>query len=625
VVVAWQDNREQPNSPEASDIWFQQFRYSGAILVRVGVNQKLQPPPGCEGTSLSKPKISSANDMFFTAWEGKCPLSHSNIWLARSAPVGVSAVTWDLWRKVNNADSASATNPDLSVYLAWQVSAVGVPFWNPLTMRWEANYTVTREPWVAVAWEEDKGAGTGQDVYATLSVDQGESFEGDQKINDDGMTSPFKRIQDQPVLAFAQEKRDVILVAGGVQVTLVGAPVPALHFAWQDYRNSTGCESAEQGDTCVGNDPDIYYRFCPFASEDNPNHPIGLYSDVCQPSKKLNTNDVFPWQKSAPKQKNPAIAAYNYPTTEDRFFYSDAYVAWADNRNYYDNQDDANYDIFMAIPYADAAPPYLANHNVILNDEAKIHLFDGSVITDRTPDRPPSAWQDMPSIVVNAYHSAKNDDWGTPAVYPNGEETGWLYVAWQDNRDIRSKFYPNQWDVYFTRSNLTYYQNNDTHAFGTSCPETFPCDRYGSGSFISKAFNGGDSAARWYNIWYQSNKDPYAPPPVFQTRVANTITDLLQAPWWPQTSAITKGCEIPLWGYIDSGADIVSGTQRYPQGQYMQYRVNMWTRDPGSGKTPELYWVRAYYDFLGLAGPTPTPGTRVPTAYLPIILRNQSQ
>jgi hypothetical protein len=57
----------------------------------------------------------------------------------------------------------------------------------------------------------------------------------------------------------------------------------------------------------------------------------------------------------------------------------------------------------------------------------------------------------------------------------------------------------------------------------------------------------------------------------------------------------------------------------------MQYRVNMWTRDPGSGKTPELYWVRAYYDFLGLAGPTPTPGTRVPTAYLPIILRNQTQ
>jgi hypothetical protein len=375
----------------------------------------------------------------------------------------------------------------------------------------------------------------------------------------------------------------------------------------------------------MGNNPDIYYTACPLVPEDNSPHPDELNTFACATSTKLNTCDSFSYQKAPTKQTNPAIAIWNYDTKEDRFKYSDVYVAWSDNRNYYDKDDAANYDIYMAIPYADAPPAYLTDHNIDLNDEAKIHLFDTAVITDRTRDHPPAVWQDMPSIAVNAYHEPKNDDWGKPEQFPGGLGTGWLYLAWEDNRDIRTADYPNSWDVYFARSNLTYYTNNDTHTFGLSCPDTFPCDRYGAGSYLSKAFDAGSPDARWYILWYQGSKDPYAPPPVLQTRIANSITDLLKAPWWPQTSAITKGCEIPLWGYIDSGADIISGTQKWPQGRYMQYRANMWTRAPGSGKTPELYWVRAYYDFpstaSGFETPTPPPGAISPQAYLPLILR----
>jgi hypothetical protein len=647
VVVAWQDNRLQAGNVDYSDVYFQQFRFNDGThqLERVGNNRRLQPPPQCEGTTLRKPKIAqiitdttTMASTFFLAWEGKCPESHSNIWLARSTNVTPGeAIDWKLWRIVNSPGPQSATSPDLAVALVQTAIPVGEPFFNPVTNRWEINFVITDAPLVAVAWEEDKGTGTGKDIYASLSVDQGETFQGtpkdpeqeprvgDQQISDDSSTAFFSNTQDQPVLGLGQERRDLVQNIGGIDVTLPSAPYPALHFVWRDFRNSTGTEPGWP----LGNNPDVYYRRCPLATEDNPPHPPEINAGACASSVKMNLDDVFSYQKKPPKQTNPAIAVWNYDVTAaERFTYSDVYVAWSDNRNYYDEQDAANYDVYVRVADADKMPPYIMNHNasrnINLNDEAKIHLFDTTVITDRTRDRPPAAWQEMPSIAVNAYHVPNPVDWSLG--------TGWLFAAWVDNRDVHDRDVNNPndannfRDVYVARSNLTYYQNNDLHPFGTSCPDTGLNDRYGAGSYISKAFDAGSSAARWYILWYQGNKDPDAPPPYLQTRVADTITDLLAAPWWPQTSAITRGCEIPIWGYIDSGADIISGTEQYPQGQYMQYRANFWTRAPGSGKTPELYWVRAYYDLPGKnGGPIVPPGTLLPQAYLPVIMKGMGQ
>ena len=118
-----------------------------------------------------------------------------------------------------------------------------------------------------------------------------------------------------------------------------------------------------------------------------------------------------------------------------------------------------------------------------------------------------------------------------------------------------------------------------------------------------------------------------------QTRVANSLSDLLGAQWWPQNLLWDPngGYWVPLRGYLGPGSYIEQNGTPWPTGRYAQYRVNFWTMTSGPAvfsrplsypppdgfkSTPALYYATLFY---GNPGQAPGEYGKV---YLPIVVKN---
>ena len=453
---------------------------------------------------------------------------------------------------------------------------------------------------VVVAWTDSRGyeeggcSGTGDDIWLTYSEDDMASFAHDRRVNDDCQTDASRWVQDQPVATVTQDKKDVTIQASGVSIEVEDVPIPALHVAWRDFRNSTDIDPENDS---LGNDPDIYYAYCPIEPNFNPPYDIQL---TIGENQMLNSDKdhTFAWQTEPAKQFDPAIAGKSYDDIANsaREIPYDVYVVWADGRNY----DNRNYDIYMWL-YGDNFPEGLTSQNVCLNDDVKIHDFNaGPAFVDYSEDRPPPASQMQPSVAAVLIH----DD----AIIKGG----YVYLVWADDRNSLNNEGAN--DVFFSRSNLTYFANYDLYAYGAACGGP---DGYGAGSFVSGALDSVYTDTIWYVIDYDGETDSGTWMGL-QTRVSDTITNLLQSDWYPTDELVQSGsCQIPMRGYVGRGSNIVGPAGKWPEGRYAQYRVNFWTRD--SRYSPEVYFVSLFH---GRASGQGSYGSDY--VYLPIILKDSS-
>ncbi len=298
--------------------------------------------------------------------------------------------------------------------------------------------------------------------------------------------------------------------------------------------------------------------------------------------KKANLHDTV-WQNQ-PKQFDPSITVWTYPDfmNDEREIPYEVYVAWADGRNF----DDLNYDIYQW-RYGDAAD---GTRNFQLNDDAKIRNFDPVYLSDYTADRPPPARQVHPAIASNI--------------------GGDLRMAWQDNR--YSVYAVDLNDVFFARTPFEFQDYGPIGGVGVRRV----------GAFVSKAFDScpgmvegsPDCDTKWFKIDY-GGVTPLGTWIALQTRVGNTINDLLNAEWYPQNLVWEPqgAYHIPVRGYLGPGAYIVDGGGEWPQARYAQYRVNFWSL----GATPYLYYVTLFH---GRASQQGTYGN----VYLPILFKTRS-
>ena len=183
---------------------------------------------------------------------------------------------------------------------------------------------------------------------------------------------------------------------------------------------------------------------------------------------------------------------------------------------------------------------------------------------------------------------------------------GYLYLVWVDNR---AGDHPNaEQDIYFARSNLTFFNQG---VFG-----------YGAGSYISDILDSEDDDTTWYTIdWTAAT--PSSTYVTVQTRLGDTITDVLASEWYPQRfpyqpqppecDATRTGA--PIAGYRAGGHIEDASGAFWPEGRYIQYRVNFFTRD--SIYTPELDDLTIFYDRQG-----PSNGNEKDNfTYLPLIMK----
>ena len=570
VVISWQDNRNDPD-PSTSDMWdiyVQQYYLDGGGLTPVGVNQRVQTVI-CPDAVETKPDIAvDKTGTFYVVCQSMCT-NQSAIWASKGRPPSPGApISWDPWRYVADPNGHEKLDPKVDVSYTTVISDLiiiiigeGPP---PL---YEYYYTTKELPVLSVVWHENRGLGTGDDIYVTYNLDQMASgFAVDARVNQDSETLWYSRVQDQPVIAVSQTKADMTVKARTnsgqlIEVNLENIPVPALQLAWRDYRNSVG---GDPDPRFIGNDPDIYYAYAPFKL-DETTYRLFLPTDgtgkvQVEKETKVNLHDTV-WEQR-PKQFDPCITVWTYPDflSEDREIPYEVYVAWADTRNY----DEGNCDIYHW-HYGDAAD---GTRNFQLNDEAKIRNFDQSYLTDYTPDRPPPAWQQHPSIASNV--------------------GGDLRMVWEDNR--YSVYAVDLNDIFFTRTPFELQDYGPIGGIGTRRV----------GAFVSKAFDScpglpegsPDCSTNWFKIDY-GGVTPEGTWIALQTRIGDTVAELLNAEWYPQDLAWDpdNAYWIPIRGYLGPGAYIVGPGGQWPEARYAQYRVNFWS----FGSTPLLYYVTLFY------------------------------
>ena len=212
-------------------------------------------------------------------------------------------------------------------------------------------------------------------------------------------------------------------------------------------------------------------------------------------------------------------------------------------------------------------------------------------------------------------------------------------------------------DIFFARSNLSYFANYDRYNMGPAClrvaPGSFDIPSGGlakakRGTDVSKAFDscpnlpeGSPCDTRWIKLDIPGSRQRVRGSPC-RREWLDMLQDLLQAQWWPQIphwepavidppclgAATGRPCGVTwdLGSYIEQGAP---ATAAWPTGRYAQYRVNMWSMKtmlndpcpvlvPPAGYppdvlrgTPILYYVTLFYE-----------GVQGSSVYLPILLKD---
>ncbi len=351
VVVAWQDNRYRADKQPGDewDVYLQQYRFSGGVLSPIGGNVRVQTGV-CPAASETRPDIAvdKVDNSFYVVWQSMCT-QQSALWATKGKSPGASeSIVWQPGRYVVDPSSKERRDPRIDAALAPVISVTSVEFppnypIDPAIV----NYTLGYTTYVAVTWHEDRGLPTGDDVYATYNDDQLRGpFGVDLRVNQDASTLSYNRIQDQPAVAVTQSREDLTIYAQYENqcesVEIKGAPVPALHIVWRDFRNSTGSSSDPN---FPGNKPDIYYAYAPIKLSSNEDQ-CGFYFHklVIEDNRQVNNHDTGAWQTVPPKHLNPDIVGWSCSdATLDRPYHLG--IVWADSRNY----NDRNYDTYLAL------------------------------------------------------------------------------------------------------------------------------------------------------------------------------------------------------------------------------------------------------------------------------------
>ena len=189
---------------------------------------------------------------------------------------------------------------------------------------------------------------------------------------------------------------------------------------------------------------------------------------------------------------------------------------------------------------------------------------------------------------------------------------GYLYLVWEDDRIGDSR---QDKDIFFARSNLTYANQPPYNGFND-----------GAGSQISNILDSEDENTVWYTLdWTVTT--PESTYMTVQTRLGNTITDVLNSEWYPKRfpfqpqkfdcDALVSGA--PIAGYDSPGQYIEDAFGEIkPQAQYIQYRINFYSRDETN--SPELDNITLFYQppetLNGSNG-----GSHTGSVFLPVILK----
>jgi hypothetical protein len=587
LLVAWQDNRNGDY-----DIYTQRFTLSGVTLVRVGSNMLVGGAGGHVAGDQINPDIAVDEDGgFHVVWQDGRNGNY-DIFTTSYVSFGGGYMWTNVTRVNDDPNLTQQSNPAINVIDWFRVTHVDYTIGPGPDYEVTVTDVVTEPVTVlAVIWE-DYRQGNG-DIAIALSVDGGETFSFDRFLNDDAHPddppNPLGPDQLDPDVTLTKNKTiatiSVPLPNGSATSVEVEALVTSIYTVWQDFRNGAL-------------DPDIYYSVSQFGvkqagNDFNPELTLGG-------NEKINSEDFRSWQTAPVWQQDPALVAVRCGGTAEETEWN-VFITWADGRNY----DSANYDIYFTTKSTCPGMPDGLGANRMLNDGIRLYNYDAAnpSYDDYSAGAPPPGRQVNPTIAA---------DIQTSWPYVLG---GYVYLAWEDDRAGNPQIHK---DISFARSNLTYFNHSSNGIY------------YGAGSQISNILDSGSGDTTWYTVdWSAATAvGTYL---TVQTRLGDTITDVLASDWYPprfphelqpgDCSATYSGAPLP--GYDAPGQHIEDSSGSFwPQARYIQYRVNFYTRI--SQNTPVLDNLTIYFEPDADAPdptPTPTPQSGPGAVYLPIIVK----
>jgi hypothetical protein len=586
LLVAWQDRRNGTDY----DIYVQPYTLTTTIEPgeepRVNLNHEGWtnmlaggPGPHTMGDQINPDIAVDEEGGFHVAWQHNWN-NNDDIFATSYIPYG-GGYAWTLVRRVNDDNSQPQQNPSIQV-IDW-LKPIGVT----LDIAPEPPYTVTvtgviSEPVqiLAVTWEDYRYDNDDHaDIAMAASIDRGETYSFDAFITHSATDGD----QQNPDVIVTQDTAEVdlaVTLPDESQTTVqVEVPVGEIHTVWQGYN------------TPAELDRDVFYNLSKIEPEQQGNSLSFRYKLNVGSSQKINQDDTMSWQTAPVDQLDPALTAAPCMVDGEEAG-NNVFMAWADGRNY----DNRNYDIYYTVKSNCPGMPEGLAQNLMLNDGVRLHNFDASSPSYEEYDAgsPPPAKQLNPTLAADIY-----SEW--PFV------SGHLYAAWQDDRAGNPQA---ESDVYFARSNLTYF--NQDFAFG-------------AGGYISDILDSASEETAWYTIDWTGYTDDstYI---TLQTRLGDTITDVLASEWYPQRfpfqpqpwdcAANESGAPLPGYGAPGQHIEDAAGL-RWPQARYIQYRVNFFTRE--SDKTPLVDDVTIYFDNGIPEEQDNQPKTQ--RLYLPLIIR----
>ena len=547
--------------------------------------------------------VDAQTGVFYIVWQDR-RYGNDDIFAVRSyGPADGCA--WDIcWgddtRISDDPQTSKQASPSVDVVEGIKITEFDWDVVNPgpppeVVVTWDSEPAT----YVVVAWEDEREGDP--DIYLTYSDDGGETFVQDRRLNDDkapGTTNGI--VQRAPATAIAGPwLKDVDLVFPtpyGDVTESVEVPVTTIHIAWQDFRHSTNLSKNDV--------PDVYYGAVSIQPDSEPPWLAVMTWEVEQ--QQANVDDARAWQTGPVWQGEPDVDATLTGETLAETKGYNAFVVWPDGRNY--GGDFENLDIYFRL-YGNVGAPsaHIIDHNVMVNDGARLHDFDTSSADYAfyRRDMPPHAHQRNPSIA-----STLTTDWTSNA-------RGYVYVVWDDDR-IEDPFMDR--NVYFTRSSILFGGHRRKYS-SPDGSDNVPGQnvRYGSGAFVSQIFDSGSPDT----VWYIADWDAVTEGGTYitlQTRLGNSREEVLASDWYPHErfpypdDPVSTGA--PLLGYDAPGRHIVNAAgEQWPKAQFIQYRINFWARNVSHAgqivklNTPCLFDVILHYE-------------RPPIVYLPVVLRN---
>jgi hypothetical protein len=580
LLVAWQDRRNGDY-----DIYAQRFVISDTTLITVGANVLVGGPESYNDRDQKKPDIAvDETGGFYVTWQDNRN-GNDDVFASSFVPDN-GDYTWTLVRQVNDDNAAAQQNPTIQV-LDW-LEPTGVTY----TIAPTSPYTVTvtgvvSEPAkiLVVTWEDNRQGYA--DIAMAVSADGGETFGFDGLITD-SVGDGHQQKPDVTLTKDTSKVNFVVPLPDDTQAEVsVDVPVSEIHTVWE-------------GHSSPGSDGDIYYNARQLAVEQiGDSNSFRFVLKLGSGNQQINQDDARAWQTRPPDQRDPSLVAVPCGADAGEEDWN-LFIVWADGRNY----DSWNYDIYYTVRSSCEGMPDGLATNQMVNDGVRLHNFDTSnpSYDDYDVGSPPPGYQVKPSVAADI-----QTDW--PFVLG-----GYLYLAWQDDR-VGDHQLEN--DIYFARSNLTFFNQNHS---------------YGAGSHISDILDSERDDTTWYTIdWSAATAaSTYV---TVQTRLGDTIDEVMASDWHPQRFPFqpqswdcSDGIEgdesgAPIPGYDAPGQHIEDAAGDFwPQARYVQYRVNFYTRD--STKTPELDHLTVYFDREGPESDDDNPDDGQGSyTYLPILLK----